>query len=451
MRRTCLIVLVFALIHLIMGGGNCFADKLGMEEEIPSYQNVQDTQRVAVNWLNEKPRGYVEVLNGELESITIRQGKGKVSDNQYYFRSAGSDILEISLKNTRINFGSGTTVISIYNGSHSFSFLLRDVSYEYPIYIPEYNVVVCWFDDNRSCQQIEEDIKNRQLLTKLEKIKNEPDESFESASVHTRNQVCPIWLGISRDIRLFELGSSQEMETISPRMASSSINLPETDNTSVDYSYMTGRGQGVEQNITRRLEEGVLPILTTRKTDEDIEYKVTSFASLESSPLTKNSSIGTHYLVADYFSVGHMFTPEQEKSLEPLLHLDSTRSEETVLYFRAEATNKSSVPCYAWFRTIRPGSGWWEKFSYTYDKETGLSSYSPDRVFGISKLNGDPLPNEEIAVLLKPYDTAVFHFYLPHNPISRERALRLSDQSFNDRLMECKNFWKAKLDNAARI
>jgi hypothetical protein len=241
------------------------------------------------------------------------------------------------------------------------------------------------------------------------------------------------------------------MEIVSPRMASSSIYLPETDNTSVDYCYMAGRGQGVEQNIIRRLEEGVFPILHTTLTDEDIEYKITSFASLESSPLNKNTSIGTNYLVADYYSEGHMFTPEQEKLLKPLLHVDSTKTEETVLYFRAEATNKSFAPRYAWFRTIRPGSGWWEKLSYTYDKETGLSSYSPDRVFGVSKLNGKPLPNEEISVLLKPDETAVFEFCLPHNPISEERALRLFNQSFNERLIECKNFWKAKLDDAARI
>ena len=86
MRRTYLIVLVFALIHLIMGSGKCFADKSAMEIESAAYQNVQDTQRVAIKWLNEKPQGHVEVLNGELESIALRQGKGKVSDNQYSFQ-----------------------------------------------------------------------------------------------------------------------------------------------------------------------------------------------------------------------------------------------------------------------------------------------------------------------------------------------------------------------------
>ena len=51
---------------------------------------------------------------------------------------------------------------------------------------------------------------------------------------------------------------------------------------------------------------------------------------------------------------------------------------------------------------LGPGSGWWEKLKYSYDGKTGLSSYSPDRVFGISLLNGNPLPDEEIAVLLQP-------------------------------------------------
>lgn len=412
--------------------------------------NAQDTQRVVIKWLNEKPQGHIDLYNGRLERIALYQGQGKIHDNQFIFSSSGSTMLEVSLKNIKNNPGSGATVVSVYNGNHSFSFFLRDVTYEYPIYIPEYNVVVSRFDDKRSCQQTEEEIKNRHLLTKLEKIENQPEESFDSAAIHTRKQVCPIWLGISRDVRIFELGSSPEMENIIPRMASSSIKLPENNNTSVEYNYMAGRGQGVEKNTVRRLEEGVLPILHSTQMDDDVEYKVTSFASLESSSLNKKTLIGTNYLVADYYSAGHMFTPEQEKLLNPLLQAESVKKEETVLYLRAEATNKASVPRYAFFKTIRPG-GWWEKSGYAYDKETGLSSYSTDRIFGVSKLNGKPLPNEEVAVLLKPNETAVFEFCLPHNPIPKERALRLASQSFDERLIECKNFWNTKLNDAARI
>jgi hypothetical protein len=414
-------------------------------------QNTPYVNKVTIKWINERPQGLVEVLNGELENLALRQGKGKVIRNEFRFSVAASNTLDISLKNAMVNYGPGATLVTIINGDHSFSFFFRDVTYEYPIYIPEYHVVVCPYNDDRSYQQIAEGIGNRGLKTKLQQIEDEPEESFDSAAAHTRNQVCPIWLGISRDIRIFELGNSGEMDIISPRMASTSVFLPETNNTSADYSYMTGRGQGVEQRIKRRLDEGDLPVLHTELIDEDIEYDNIAFVSLESSALHERTNIGTHFLVADYYSNGHMFTPEQERILKPLLEADSNKTEQTVLYFRSKATNTSSVPRYAWFRTLRPGSGWWEKFNYTYEKENGLSSYSPERVFGISKLNGVPLPNEEIAVLLKPNETAVFEFYLPHNPISRERALALSNQSFNDRLAECINHWKEKQKDAAQI
>ena len=101
--------------------------------------------------------------------------------------------------------------------------------------------------------------------------------------------------------------------------------------------------------------------------------------------------------------------------------------------------------------TLRPGSGWWDKHSYSYNPETGFSCYSSDRIFGISKLNGNPLPNEEIAVLLKPGEKAVFEFTLPHEPISEERALKIVKQSFDEKKAECISFWREKLGNAATI
>ncbi len=173
-------------------------------------------QKIAVKWLNEKPAGHIEVSNGELEKISLLGGRAKIKGNKFDFSSAGSEIIEVSLKNTHTDYGSGATVVSVYNGPHSFSFFLRDVTNEYPVYIPEYNVVVSGSDDKRSYLQTAEDIRNRGSRTKLEKIGNEPEESFDSAAFHTRDQVCPIWLGISRDIRLFELGASGEMSTITP-------------------------------------------------------------------------------------------------------------------------------------------------------------------------------------------------------------------------------------------
>jgi hypothetical protein len=414
-------------------------------------QDNQDNSFIAIEWQNEKPAGFIEVINGKLENIKIIKGKGSTRLDHFDFKSGERNRLEIFLKEIKTNYGSGATVVSVHAGENSFSFFLRDVSIEYPIYIPQYEVIVSKSEDVRSYRQIEIEIKSRGLLTKLERIEKEPEESFDSAAVHTRNQICPIWLGISRDIRIFEMGSSQEMNTITPRMASSSVKLPETDNNSVEYSYMTGRGQSVDIRIRRRLEDGVLPILHTQLIDEDIEYNSVSFVSNESSRLIPKARSGTNFLVADYYSAGHMFTPAQQKLLTPLLRIDSAKTGETVLFYRVEAENKSSVPRYAYFRTLRPGSGWWQKSVYRYDRETGLSGYSSDRIFGVSKLNGKPLPNEEIAVLLKPHETAVFEFYIPHNPISGEHAVKLSNQSFDEKHSECRNFWKAKLADAAQV
>jgi hypothetical protein len=437
MRKIIIILLLFWTVQSLAFTAYC--------------QNIQEYTHIALEWQNDKPSGFIEILNGTMESIKISKGKGYVKNNHFEFKTEDKNRLEISLNNIKTDYGSGATIVSVHAGNNSFSFFLRDVSVDYPIYIPQYKVVVCQSDDKRSYQQIETEIKSRGLQTKLEKIETEREESFDSAAVHTRNQICPIWLGISRDIRIFELGSSQEMNTITPRMASSSVNLPEADNNGVDYSFMTGRGQSVDQRITRRLEDGVLPILHTKLIDEDIEYNSIAFASTESSPLLPKSKIGTNFMVADYYSAGHMFTPEQQKLLTPLLHIDSAKTEETVLYYKAEAVNKSLVPRYAYFRTIRPGSGWWQRFVYSYDHETGLSAYSSERVFGISKLNGKPLSNEEISVLLRPNEKAVFEFYVPHNPVSEKRAIILSNQSFDDKHSECRSFWKAKLESAARI
>ncbi len=418
------------------------------------YGTVSDKPgivKIFVEWQNERPSGSVEVLNGKLENLSLAIGRGKARENHFEFYAAGQSRIEISLKDVNTGPGSGTTLISIHTASNSFSFFLRDVNADYPIWIPQYHVVVCQSGDNRSYRQIELDIKNRNLQSELQKMENEPEESYDSAASHTRNQICPTWLGISRDVRIFEMGLPQDMETIIPRMASSDTKLPEANNTGETYCYLAGRGQSVEPNAPRRLEGGVLPILHSSLLDDGVEYYTTSFVSLESSPLISSTPIGSHYLVADSCSYGHMFTRNQKDLAKSRMNEELNKSEETVFYYRAVATNTSSVPRYAWFRTIKPGRGWWDKKSYSYDRESGLSSYSPDRVFGISKLNGNPLPNEEIAVLLKPNEKAVFEFCLPHSPVSADRAKLLSSQSFTERFEECKSYWQEKLSHAARI
>jgi hypothetical protein len=146
-----------------------------------------------------------------------------------------------------------------------------------------------------------------------------------------------------------------------------------------------------------------------------------------------------------------MFTKDQELRVKPKLEAEKNRSESTVLYFRCEAVNKAGVPRYAWFKTVRPIVGPWMQTGYSLDSGTGFSSFPSGDVFAISRLNGRPLHDEEIAVLVPPGKKAVFEFVVPHSPVPKRRAAELSKQSFDARYDECRRFWKEKLDGAAQI
>ncbi len=408
-------------------------------------------KKISVLWAGQMPAGRVEVLYGSVEKITISGGKGKTKGNEFSFTTNGENRLDIDITDGVLKKGSQATIVTINTSENAFSFFLRDINTDFPVLIPGYGVSVTLKGDKRNYQMIEQEIKSRNLATSIQRIEEDAEESFESASEHTKNMECPTWLGTSRDMRIFEIALPQDMELIIPRNASSPVNLPENNNSAITYGYLTGRGVGVENNIERRLEDGILPILNTIKRDGGIEYSTTTFVTSENTRLMDVKEYGTHYLLADSCSYGHMFTPEQKVLLKSETGNPGWKKEETVCFFRATALNTSTSPKYAWFRTIRPGGGWWQKLNYSYDNEKGYSVYPTGRIFGISKLNGKPLPNEEIAVLLQPGEKAEFEFYLPHEPISPERALSLSMINFDDRLKDCRTFWKTKLENAAQI
>jgi hypothetical protein len=408
-------------------------------------------RQISIMWKDTIASGSVDISGGKLPVLSVESGKGRISSGNFRFSSKEGNRLGIKVTGGVTGNGSGASIVTLHAASRSFSFFLRDVSPDYPIYIPEYKVIVTDGQDLKSYKQIEAQIRAKKLKTNLEEIELAREESFDSAAVHTRDQICPTWLGISRDMRIFELGLPQDMDIITPRMASSPVKIPEAGESGVAYTYLAGRGQGVENNRTRRLDGGVLPILHSTQKDGDIEYNTTTFVTLERSPLKTDTPIGTDFMVADNSSYGHMFTDKQAEDLKQRIASETGKSEETVLYLRVTAKNLSGAPAYAWFRTVRPGSGWWEQIKHSYDPGTGFSGYSTNRIFGISKLNGEPLPDEEIAVLLKPGEEAKFEFLLPHEPLSEARARQLASCSFDKRLSECRDFWKEKLKKAATI
>ena len=230
--------------------------------------------------------------------------------------------------------------------------------------------------------------------------------------------------------------------------------LPETAPSALYYRYALGRGVGVMDNIARHLDEGVLPIYHSELTDDDVRYHSVSFVSLEKSELNAGNVQGTHFLISDSRSGGRVFTETQQKQLADIQAAIPPADEEAVLYIRTEIENEGAVPRYAWIkapaRQCPPTICISERLINSTGKK-GFSFFSEDRVFCISTIKGKPLCNEELAVLLQPGERIEVNFYIPHEPVSRQRAEELAAQSFEKRYEACKAYWNGKLERAARI
>src|SRR5690606_13684580 len=131
-------------------------------------------------------------------------------------------------------------------------------------------------DDSRSYTDVEKEILLRKTNTKIQQIEKDKEVSFDLVAPHNRHMSVPIWLGVSRDMRMFDISeelqdAGQEGKIIRPKYSSSLIKLNET-NANAAYIYALGRGVGVKNNITRRLENGFLPIYHSELRDDDVLY-----------------------------------------------------------------------------------------------------------------------------------------------------------------------------------
>jgi len=414
--------------------------------------NDRDIQ-IAIEWKGGRPAGQIVMTDGVLDKLQVVRGQGEIQGSDRFSGQQGGSLrLGLQIEGTGVGYGKGGTIVLVAEKEHPFSFLLRDVDKDFPIYIPAYGVIVTTADDPRTYEEIARAVNARASRTKLQQIEAEPEESFSDAAANTREMQGPTWLGLGRDMRIFQV--DERLESIQPRDHGYEVTLPEGGKDPVRYSLMMGRGWGAVEKITRRLDGGVLPILEGTLVDDDLTYEFTAFATLESTPLTAQNVQGTHYLVADGHGGGFMFTKEQQAEYDSLLPAEMNKAEETVLCVRAVAINTASVPRYAFFKNVSPNLGraaWGGKAPWSFDGTKGFGMYQSDRVFAVSKLNGKPLAAEEVAIELQPGETATLEINLPHRPIPAGRAARLATMSFEDRLAQARRYWQEKLATAAQI
>jgi hypothetical protein len=435
-------------------------------------ENDKTIPHIAVEWDaaiqvdGSQVHGLVEITHGRLVQAEIEPGRGSVQDGQFTFAAGRRTRLYLAITEARLGPGANATLVTIENNYRCFSFFLRDVTSAFPIYIPDCAAAVTTADDPRSYAQIAQDLALLAMRTRLQRVQDEPEESFENAAAAVRRQPsCPTWLGLSRDMRSFLVNFRQNGEVwdwIQPQFHSTAVTLPENEDKPVRYNFFIGRGVGCVQPVRRWLEDGALPILHAEINDGDIRYHATAFASLEYHPLldavTGEPQLrGTHYLVAESFGFGFMHTESQAQERDRRMPQEINRDEETVLYLRVEALNTASVPRYAWIKTPVPNAFHVGTTLVTqYQFADGFANYhtaggETGRIFLAARLNGAALPQEEIALLLQPGEKAVVDIYLPHRPLSPARAAALAEQDFKARYLEAQAFWRGKLDSAARV
>ena len=413
-------------------------------------------QAVEIEWKSTSGEIEIKAENGTVSSVQRLKGKGRVRGCTVKVSKPSGIRLRCEVKDPVTSLGPNSTIISVGNGENSFSFFLRDVNATSPIWIPEYQVVVLPDGVSLSYDEVVEKIKSRHLVSKMDRIEQSEEASFEAAEKVTRNTSVPIWLGISRDIRLFQiteelpdaLSSNQQDKTVIPMLSISQVVEESISPYPLSYNYSFSRGIGAYNNITRSLEDNVFPIYISVTEDDDVTYRSKSFVTLEKSILTEENNKGTHYLISDNYSCGRTWTPAQREQLNDVFANTPPAEEETVLVIHTEITNNGDVPRYAWMKipyATVPGG------DYTYDPVTGFSSFKDGRVFCVSLIGGKSVPNDETAVLLGPGESINVDYFLPHRPITAARAEALAQRPYEDLHTQCKAFWQKKLDAAAKI
>ncbi len=404
---------------------------------------LSETDAVAVIWHAPGRTGRVAVERGILTGLQALSGS--VEGEAFAFPPRQASRLELAVRPTRSSLGL-PTLITIMVAPRPFTFRLADVRADFPIWLPRDGIVVTTAIDTRAYAEIIAAIQARGGTTELQRIAAAPEASFAEVAASVRNLKAQTWLGLSRDIRVFRV--DENVESFQPRFAGYECPLPEIATQPATYAFQFGRGVGADHPLTRRLDEGALPILHADLDDGAIRYEATLFAAPEISPHTSAKLRGTDYLVADAHGHGHMFTPAQAAAEKARHDAELNPPEEVVLHGRIVATNRGLAPAYALFRTVTPTLA--TPVSprlpdWSFDPVTGFGAFASGRVFALSRLDGEPLPAEEAAVLLAPGACAVLEFCVPHRPLARERALALAHQAFPARLDETRAFWRTRL------
>lgn len=373
--------------------------------------------------------------------------------------------IEIEVSGEMLKTGACTTIIQ----AAEFAFNLRDVNSACPVYVPELGAAALPKNDKRSFSEVAGAVEARKLISDFERMNAAPEESYENACKFNRNRNSPIWLGVGRDVRGFWM-EIQDVRSSGPQLLdyrqwgvirpSTHIHGSVPDKNAKNAFFIQfdiGPGPHCRPTITRRLDEGCLPILHSVQDEQSIQYHLTSFATLERHTLSESFVYGTEPRQA-YAFCGYPVENRLPREEREHLCRELCRDEEVVLLTRIRACNVGKAPAYAFFRAGYPLEWNWstnvlnsQRLKYEFKNGAcELTDYA-NKTAVISLLNGKPMSEPEMSVLVMPGESVTMYLIVPNAPVPAGRALALAEINYEEHLACCRNFWREKLVAAAKI
>ena len=138
--------------------------------------------------------------------VAVRDGK-LVSPPEI---PAGAAEKLLELAEVNVSPGPFPTLVTVDRAPFPFTFTLRDVTRECPVFVPEAECFALPGDDPRSYEQALADLRAKALVSDAERMEREPEESYEHACRFDREQECPVWLGLGRDLRIFRVSAQPD-------------------------------------------------------------------------------------------------------------------------------------------------------------------------------------------------------------------------------------------------
>ncbi|MCK5843226.1 MAG: hypothetical protein KAG97_00880, partial [Victivallales bacterium] len=415
----------------------------------------KESVSVKILWKQAPMSGEIKVSNGALSEIAICAGDGKCETNRFSLSSEKGGII-LSVNDVMIAHGSCPTIVHVGCGEPSFSFILRDALFpDNPIYIPEYGVVVSSGDDQREYDEIVATATSAEKESDFQRFEREPEESWGAAAERNRKQYCPTWLGVARDMRIFRVAQQENYGywgEIVPAYHSKPNDINYENGAVGSIKFEIGQGDSCKVDVSRRLEDGHLPILRSIQKEGTMEYRLTLFATLENSPISSDRVRGSDFEAAYAFMGGNMLSEDERDSISELIDAETKgREEEVVCRCRVEVVNTGKTPCYAWIKTPHFFPGGAFGYEDAFDSESGFLKLKNGDARVATLVDEKPAADEEMAILTQPAKSVTVDFIIPHSPVSPERMTKMSQQSFSEHLTAAKSYWEEKLDRAAKI